>query len=218
VSSLLRTPFFILWDIYYKKYIMAKKIVRITESDLVNIVKRVLNERGGHDDFIQMAQHGGATLIGLEKITKDISELLNKVIVMSGKKNIPKHIIVSTIAKISKVLEIIKLNLVNIEDEIMGNEKLTNAVSDLRMSVESGRNTLSILGSFTYGFADPEMPGGLTGAGLEMGDNDLINELLDILTDIAAKAVTVKYEADGEYGNIKRRLGKYRDLDDYNLN
>ena len=30
---------------------MAKKIVRITESDLVNIVKRVINEVGGHDDF-----------------------------------------------------------------------------------------------------------------------------------------------------------------------
>ena len=32
---------------------MAKKIVRITESDLVNIVKRVLNEQGGYDDTIQ---------------------------------------------------------------------------------------------------------------------------------------------------------------------
>lgn len=32
---------------------MAKKIVRITESDLVNIVKRVINEVGGHDDFFR---------------------------------------------------------------------------------------------------------------------------------------------------------------------
>ena len=196
---------------------MAKKIVRITESDLVNIVKRVLNEQGGHDDFIQMAQHGGATLVGLEKITYDISELLEKVIVMSGK-NIPKHIIISTIAKISNVLEIIGHNLEKITEEIMGNKDLRDAVNELRMSVKSGRDTLSIFGSFTYGFADPEMPGGLTGAGLEMGNDDLIDILVDILTDIAAKAVTVKYEADGENENILRRLNKYRDLDDYNLN
>jgi len=197
---------------------MAKKIVRITESDLVNIVKRVLNEQGGHDDFIQMAKHGGATLGGLDKIAYDISELLNKVIVMSGKKNIPKHIIVSTIAKISNVLEVIEDNLKKIRKEIMGNRELRKAVNELRMSVKSGRDKLSIFGSFTYGFADPEMPGGLTGAGLEMGNDDLIDILVDILTDIAAKAVTVKYESDGEYGNIKRRLDKYRDLGGYNLN
>ena len=65
---------------------MAKKIVRITESDLVNIVKRVLNEQGGYDDPIQMAMHGGATLSGLGNIVGHIIELLNKVIVMSGKK------------------------------------------------------------------------------------------------------------------------------------
>ena len=197
---------------------MAKKIVRITESDLVNIVKRVLNEQGGHDDFIQMAKHGGATLGGLEKIAYDISELLNKVIVMSGKKNIPKHIIVSTIAKISNVLGIIDHNLEKITEEIMGNKDLRDAVNELRMSVKSGRDKLSIFGSFTYGFADPEMPGGLTGAGLEMGNDYLIRKLVKILTDIAAKAVTVKYESDGEYGNIKRRLDKYRDLGGYNLN
>ena len=54
---------------------MAKIIVRITESDLVNIVKRVLNERGGYDDPIQMTLHGGPTLGGLKKI---IFNILNK--------------------------------------------------------------------------------------------------------------------------------------------
>ena len=196
---------------------MAKKIVRITESDLVNIVKRVLNEQGGYDDPIQMAMHGGATLSGLGNIVNHIIELLTQSIEMLGK-NIPKHKRVSTIAKISNVLEIIEDNLTKIRKEIMGNRELRKAVSDLRRAVERGRNRLSTLGSFTSRFADPEMPGGLTGAGLEMGNDDLIDILVDILTDIAAKAVTVKYESDGEYGNIKRRLDKYRDLGGYNLN
>ena len=56
---------------------MAKKIVRITESDLVNIVKRVLNEQGGYDDTIQMAQHGGAVMGGLKNIIDHIIELLS---------------------------------------------------------------------------------------------------------------------------------------------
>ena len=196
---------------------MSKKIVRITENDLVNIVKRVLNEQGGYDDPIQMAMHGGATLSGLGNIVNHIIELLTQSIDMLGK-NIPKHKSVSTIAKISNVLEVIEDNLRKIRKEIMGNRELRKAVSDLRRSVERGRNRLSTLGSFTSRFADPEMPGGLTGAGLEMGNDDLIDILVDILTDIAAKAVTVKYESDGEYGNIKRRLDKYRDLGGYNLN
>ena len=88
----------------------------------------------------------------------------------------------------------------------MGNRELRKAVSDLRRAVERGRNRLSTLGSFTSRFADPEMPGGLTGAGLEMGNDELLNKLVKILTNIAAKAVTVKFEAGGEYENILRRL------------
>ena len=113
---------------------MAKKIVRITESDLVNIVKRVLNEQGGYDDPIQMAMHGGATLSGLGNIVNHIIELLTQSIEMLGK-NIPKHKRVSTIAKISNVLEIIEDNLRKIRKEIMGNRELRKAVSDLRRAV-----------------------------------------------------------------------------------
>lgn len=191
---------------------MAKKIVRITESDLVNIVKRVINEVGGHDDFIQMKFHGKSTLNRLYRITDDIANILNKIITMLGKKNIPKHITVSTIAKISNVLEIIEYNLEKIKGEIMGNDYLTNAVSDLIKIVKKGINRLSPLGSFTPRFADPEMPawdlmpGGLTGAGLEMSNYELNEILLNTLTDIATEALKLKSEVDTEDKNILRRL------------
>jgi hypothetical protein len=190
---------------------MAKKIVRITESDLVNIVKRVLNEQGGYDDPIQMAMHGGATLSGLGNIVNHIIELLTQSIEMLGK-NIPKHKRVSTIAKISNVLEIIEDNLRKIRKEIMGNRELRRAVSDLRRAVEKGRNRLSTLGSFTSRFADPEMPawdlmpGGLTGVGLEMGDKDLNDKLVQILLNISTKAEKLEFEIGDENENILRRL------------
>ncbi len=196
---------------------MAKKIVRITESDLVNIVKRVLNEQGGYDDPIQMAMHGGATLSGLGNIVNHIIELLTQSIEMLGK-NIPKHKRVSTIAKISNVLEIIEDNLRKIRKEIMGNRELRRAVSDLRRSVEKGRNRLRTLGSFTSRFPDPEMPGGLTGAGLEMGDDELNEILLNTLTDIATEALKLKSEVDTEDKNISIRTSQSGDLDNYNLN
>ena len=197
---------------------MAKKIVRITESDLVNIVKRVINEVGGHDDFFQMAQHGGAVIGGLSKITDDIANILDKVITMLRKKNVPKHRRLSTIEKIKNLLEIIEHNLEKIKGEIMGNDDLTNAVSDLRSAVETGRNLLSALVSYTPKFGKPEMPGGLTGAGLEMGNNELNNKLLDILTDIATIALELKYEVDTEHKNISRITSQSGDLDNYNLN
>jgi hypothetical protein len=190
---------------------MAKKIVRITESDLVNIVKRVLNEQGGYDDPIQMAMHGGATLSGLGNIVNHIIELLTQSIEMLGK-NIPKHKRVSTISKISNVLEIIEDNLRKIRKEIMGNRELRRAVSDLRRAVETGRNRVSTLGSFTSRFADPEMPawdlmpGGLTGVGLEMGDKDLNDKLVQILLNISTKAEKLEFEIGDENENILRRL------------
>jgi hypothetical protein len=155
--------------------------------------------------------HGGATLSGLGNIVNHIIELLTQSIEMLGK-NIPKHKRVSTIAKISNVLEIIEDNLRKIRKEIMGNRELRRAVSDLRRAVEKGRNRLSTLGSFTSRFADPEMPawdlmpGGLTGVGLEMGDKDLNDKLVQILLNISTKAEKLEFEIGDENENILRRL------------
>ena len=184
---------------------MAKKIVRITESDLVNIVKRVLNEQGGYDDTIQMAQHGGAVMGGLKNIIDHIIELLSNNI-ETLKKNIDKHKRMKVMVDIGNVLEIIEDNLRKIRKEIMGNRELRKAVSDLRRAVERGRNRLTTLGSFTSRFADPEMPGGLTGAGLEMGNDDLNDKLVQILLDISTKAEKLEFEIGDENENILRRL------------
>ncbi len=197
---------------------MAKKIVRITESDLVNIVKRVINEVGGYDDFFQMKFHGESTLNGLYRITDDIANILDKIIRMLGKKNIPKHKTVSTIAKMTNVLEIIKHNLEKIIEEIMGNDDLKKAVSDLTSEVERKISKLEVLGSFKPKFFDPKMPGGLTGAGMEMPSKELNKKLIDILTDIATKALQLKSEVDIENKNISRTTSRSGDLDNYNLN
>ena len=50
------------------------------------------------------------------------------------------------------------------------------------------------------------MPGGLTGAGLEMGNNDLNDKLVQILLDISTKAEKLEFEIGDENENILRRL------------
>ena len=190
---------------------MAKKIVRITESDLVNIVKRVLNEQGGYDDTIQMAQHGGAVMGGLKNIIDHIIELLSNNI-ETLKKNIDKHKRMKVMVDIGNVLEIIEDNLKKIRKEIMGNRELRKAVSDLRRAVERGRNRLSTLSSFTPRFANPEMPGGLTGAGMEIPSQELNDKLFDILLPISTKAEKLAFELRDEEENIIGRLGRLDNL------
>jgi len=190
---------------------MAKKIVRITESDLVNIVKRVLNEQGGYDDTIQMAQHGGAVMGGLKNIIDHIIELLSNNI-ETLKKNIDKHKRMKVMVDIGNVLEIIEDNLRKIRKEIMGNRELRKAVSDLRRAVERGRNRLSTLSSFTSRFAHPEMLGGLTGAGMEIPSQELNDKLFDILLPISAKAEKLAFELRDEEENIIDRLGRLDNL------
>jgi len=190
---------------------MAKKIVRITESDLINIVKRVLNEQGGYDDTIQMAQHGGAVIGGLKKIIDNIIELLSDNI-ESLKTNIHKHKRMKIMVDIGNVLDIVEDNLRKIRKEIMGNRELRAAVSSLRMSVEKGRDRLKSLSSFTSGFAHPEMPGGLTGAGMEIPSQELNDKLFDILLSISTKAEKLAFELRDEEENIIDRLGRLDNL------
>lgn len=64
-------------EVYNKKKYNMKKIIRLTESDLTNIVKRVIKENSVKDDLTQMIKYDGwesaAGLVGgvgnLKKLT-----------------------------------------------------------------------------------------------------------------------------------------------------
>ena len=80
------------------------------------------------------------------------------------------------------------------------------------MSVEKGRDRLKSLSSFTSGFAHSEMPGGLTGAGMEIPSQELNDKLFDILLSISTKAEKLAFELRDEEENIIDRLGRLDNL------
>ena len=186
---------------------MSKKIVRITESDLVKIVKRVLNEQGGYDDHNQMAIHSGSVLGGLGKIVDSIIVMLHQSLQAIGR-DIPKTEMMGAMTKMTDVLDSIEDNLRKINPEIMLNRDLRKSVSDLRKSVKRGKDRLRTLSSFNRRFYNPEMPGGLTGAGFSMGDRELNDKLSEILLSITTSAEELAFQLMDEEKNMIKRFDR----------
>ena len=186
---------------------MSKKIVRITESDLVKIVKRVLNEQGGYDDHNQMAIHSGSVLGGLGKIVDSIIGMLHQSLQAIGR-DIPKTEMMGAMTKMTDVLDSIEDNLRKINPEIMLNRDLRKSVSDLRKSVKRGKDRLRTLSSFNRRFYNPEMPGGLTGAGFSMGDRELNDKLSEILLSITTSAEKLAFQLMDEEKNMIKRFDR----------
>ena len=186
---------------------MSKKIVRITESDLVKIVKRVLNEQGGYDDHNQMAIHSGSVLGGLGKIVDSIIVMLHQSLQAIGR-DIPKTEMMGAMTKMTDVLDSIEDNLRKINPEIMLNRDLRKSVSDLRKSVKRGKDRLRTLSSFNRRFYNPEMPGGLTGAGFSMGDRELNDKLSEILLSITTSAEKLAFQLMDEEKNMIKRFDR----------
>jgi hypothetical protein len=184
---------------------MSKKIVRITESDLVKIVKRVINEQGGYDDQHVMASHSGKVLGGLNRIVDTIVSMLEQSI-SALTKDIPKTTMMEGINKMGELLEVIEDHLKKINPEIMLNRDLRRSVSDLRRAVRRGKDKLRTLSSYSSSFIDPELPGGLTGAGFSMGGRDLNDKLSEILLNISSSAEKLAFQVKDEIRNMYRRL------------
>lgn len=187
---------------------MSKKIIRITESDLVKIVKRVINEQGGYDDTFQMAAHSGNVLGGLGRIVDSIIDMLDQSLEAIGR-DIPKTEMMSAITRMTDVLDIIEDKLKKINPEIMLNRDLRKSVSDLRKSVKRGKVRLRTISSFNKNFYDPEMPGGLTGAGFSMGDRELNDKLSEILLSITTSAEKLSFQLVDEEKNMIRRFNSF---------
>ena len=187
---------------------MSKKIIRITESDLVKIVKRVINEQGGYDDPFQMATHSGKVLGGLGRIVDSIIEMLKQSLVAIGV-DIPKTEMMNGITKMTDVLDIIEDKLKKINPEIMLNRDLRKSVSDLRKSVKKGKDRLRTISSFNKRFYDPEMPAGLTGAGFSMGGRELNDKLSEILLSISTSAEKLAFQLVDEEKNMFRRFNSF---------
>jgi len=186
---------------------MSKKIVRITESDLVKIVKRVLNEQGGYDDPTQMSIHSGSVLGGLGRIVDSIIDMLHQSLQAIGR-DIPKTEMMGAITNMTDVLDIIEDHLRKINPEIMLNRDLRKSVSDLRKSVKRGKDRLRTLSSFNRRFYNPEMPGGLTGAGFSMGDRELNDKLSEILLSISTSAEKLAFQIMDEEKNMIKRFDR----------
>ncbi len=186
---------------------MSKKIIRITESDLVKIVKRVINEQGGYDDPSQMATHSGSVLGGLGKIVDSIIEMLHQSLQAIGR-DIPKTEMMGAMTKMTDVLDLIEDNLRKINPEIMLNRDLRKSVSDLRKSVKKGKDRLRTISSFNKRFYDPEMPAGLTGTGFSMGDRELNDKLSDILLSISTSAEKLAFQLVDEEKNMIKRFDR----------
>lgn len=186
---------------------MSKKIVRITESDLVKIVKRVLNEQGGYDDPTQMAIHSGSVLGGLGRIVDSIIDMLHQSLQAIGR-DIPKTEMMGAMTKMTDVLDLIEDNLRKINPEIMLNRDLKRSVSDLRRKVKRAKERLRVISSVNRRFYDPEMPKGLTGAGFSMDDRELNDRLSEILLSVSTSAEKLAFQLMDEEKNMIKRFDR----------
>ena len=186
---------------------MAKKIVRITESDLVKIVKRLINEQGGYDDQFVMATHSGSLLGGLNNIIDKVIDMLDQA-TSALTNDISKTNLMSGVNKITDILDMVEDQLRKINPEVMLNRDLRSSVSELKREIRKGKDRLRTLTSFNKHFISPKMKGGLTGIGMSMSDKELNDKLASILLKISSSAEKLAFQVKDETNNMYRRMDR----------
>lgn len=187
---------------------MSKKIVRITESDLVKIVKRVINEQGGYDDPYVMSTHSARILGELSSVVNTIASMVDQA-VESIERDIPKNQFMIGLTRVTDVLEVIEERLGKIKPEVMLNNDLKISINSLKNSVKRGIRKLRALSSISGSFINPDMPEFISGGGLSMNSEDLNDKISLILLDISKKASELIFQIKDEENNMFKRFDSF---------
>lgn len=187
---------------------MGKKIIRITENDITNIVKRVLSEQGGYDDPGVMATHAGMTQGGIGRMIAEIMNMVDQT-TQAFEQNIPKEEIMGGITQMTQVLNAIEDNLKKIMPEILLNEDLKTAAKNLHKEVKKGMSKLRMLAGGSESMSHPMMPKAMTGIGFSLNPEDLNDRLTNILMDIGNAAEKLHFQLRDENESMGRRLRRH---------
>lgn len=187
---------------------MGKKIIRITESDITKIVKKVLAEQGGYDDPGIMAVHGMHTHGSIYRTVAEIGVILNQT-KQAFEQNISKREIMNGIINISNSLNTIKEMLKKITPEILLNNDLKTATKNLNREIEKGLYKLRLLGGSSESFIHPNMPRSMTGIGFSLNPEDLNDKLYNILITIGEAAEKLMFQLKDESESMGSRIRKH---------
>jgi hypothetical protein len=184
------------------------KIIRLTEGDLTNIVKRVIKEQGGYDDPGVMATHGGIIQGGARKMIAMIKKMLDDTR-EAFEVDVPKEQVMVGIQTISTLLDQIEEQLKKVIPEMMLNDDLKLASKNLVRSIKSGKAKLRMLSSGSQSTAHPMMPPAMQGIGFSLDKNDLNDKLTDILIKIGTAAERLQFQLEDEGNRMNRRLMRH---------
>lgn len=184
------------------------KIIRLTEGDLTNIVKRVIKEQGGYDDLGVMATHGGIIQGGARRMIATIKKMLDDT-KEAFEVDIPKEQLMTGIQTLTQLLDQIEDQLKKVIPEMMLNNDVKLAAKNLVRSVKSGKAKLRMLSSGSQSMSHPMMPPAMQGVGFAMDKNDLNDKLTDILIKIGTAAERLQFQLDDEGEQMNRRMMRH---------
>ena len=181
-----------------------KRIIKLTESDLTNIVKKVLKEAGGYDDIGIMAMHGQATTGMLQSVIQNINRILSDT-EKAFESNMGKEDIMGGITLIVDVLSQIKEGLKKITPELV-NDDLKLAAKDLFIGVRGAEKKLRLIANQTGSSMHPDMPPAMVGMGFAMSPEDVNDFLFNIVLDLGKSAEKLGFQVKDEIQILTRRL------------
>jgi hypothetical protein len=81
-----------------------KKTIKLTESELKNVITRIIEQAAGYDDFQVMYHHGGIGLNALMTTLKDLLSLLRSIIMIIESDSLEYNTIVELLSKATDII------------------------------------------------------------------------------------------------------------------
>lgn len=173
---------------------MKKKVIRLTESDITRIVKKVLAEQGGYDDLMTMAKHKGIIQGGLKRMIMTIVDIVDQT-VSAFEEDLTSGELNNGIKEVRNALDGIEKSLEKIMPELLLNKDLKTAAKNLYTEIKKGRIKLTRITSF----------------GEHLSKYDLNDQITGILLDIGNEADKLAFQVNDEDKEMYRRLGGFSD-------